>query len=70
MVYKSGNCNTPRKDLEPQVKLQHPFLNNMASDNRKEEVVDSFAPLVTPLSEKALLGFSTPPTDKKKSRER
>lgn len=69
MVDKLGISNTPRKELEMQVKLQHPLLNHMASDSNKEGVVDSLVPVVTSLPEKALLGFSNP-GEKKKSRER
>lgn len=68
MVAKLGFSNTPRKELEMQVNLQHPLLNHMASDNQ-EGVLDPFAPVVTSLSEKAMLGFSMP-VEKKKSRER
>ncbi|KAJ7387949.1 hypothetical protein OS493_001305 [Desmophyllum pertusum] len=40
----------------------------MASDNKKEDgVVDSLGLVVTPLSEKAVLGFSTPPIEEKKN---
>ncbi|RMX54254.1 hypothetical protein pdam_00016929 [Pocillopora damicornis] len=40
-----------------------------ASNNKKEGVLDPVTPLVTALSEKASLGFSTPSTEKKKSME-
>ncbi|CAH3108693.1 unnamed protein product [Pocillopora meandrina] len=58
-----------QKDPEPQIKLHHPLLNNAASNNKKEGVLDPVTPLVTALSEKASLGFSTPSTEKKKSME-
>ena len=70
MVDKLGVFSTPRRDLEPQVKLQHPLLNPTANGIKKEGVVDSLAPVVTSLSEKTVVGFSTPPVDKSKSRER
>lgn len=66
MVDKLGIFSTPRRDLELQVKLQHPVLNGI----KKEGVVDSLVPVVTSLSEKTVVGFSTPPVDKSKSRER
>ena len=70
MVYISGNYSSVQKDPEPQIKLHHPLLNNAASNNKKEGVLDPVTPLVTALSEKASLGFSTPSTEKKKSMER
>lgn len=70
MVYISGNSSSVQKDPEPQIKLHHPLLNNAASNNKKEGVLDPVTPLVTALSEKASLGFSTPSTEKKKSMER
>lgn len=66
MVAKLGIFSTPRKDLQLQVKLQHPVLNGI----KKEGAVDSHVPVVTSLSEKTVVGFSTPPVDKSKSRER
>jgi len=70
MVDKLGIFSTPRKDLELQVKLQHPLLNHTANGIKKEGVVDSHVPVVTSLSEKTVVGFSTPPVDKSKLRER
>lgn len=64
-----GNYSSVQKDPEPQIKLHHPLLNNAASNNKKEGVLDPVTPLVTALSEKASLGFSTPSTEKKKSME-
>lgn len=69
MVDKLGVSNTPRKELEMQVKLQHPLLNHVASDSNKDGVVDSLVPVVTSLSEKTMLGFPNP-GEIKKSRER
>jgi len=70
MVDKLGIFSTSRRDLELQVKLQHPLLNHTANGIKKEQVVDSLLPVVTSLSEKAVVGFSTPAVDKSKSRER
>jgi len=68
MVDKLGIFSTSRRDLELQVK--HPLLNHTANGIKKEQVVDSLLPVVTSLSEKAVVGFSTPAVDKSKSRER
>lgn len=70
MVDKLGISNSPRRELELQVKLKHPLLNHAANGIKKEGVVDSLVPVVTSLSEKTVLGFSTPPVDASKSRER
>ena len=69
MVDNLGTSNTSREEREMQVKLPHLSLNHTASDISKGGVVDSRLPVVTSLSEKAMLGFSTP-VEKKKSRER
>lgn len=64
-----GNSSSVWKDPEPQIKLHHPFLSDAVSSNKKEGLLDPVPPLVTALSEKASLGFSTPSTEKEKSRE-
>jgi len=70
MVDKLGIFSIPRRDLELQVERQHPLLNHKANGIKKEGVLDSIVPVITSLSEKAVVGFSTPPVDKSKSRER
>jgi len=67
MVDKLDIFSTPRRDLELQVECQHPLLNHTANGIRKEGVVDSLVPVITSLSEKAVVGFSTPLVDKSKS---
>lgn len=65
-----GPSHTSRKELERQVKLKHPVVNHVSCDaGKKESSADSAVPVVTPMTEKTVIGFSTPPVSTKKSRE-
>ena len=66
MACKSDTFSATRK--VQQVRLQHPVLNHMAQDTKKEG--STTVPVVTSVPDKAVMGFSTPPISCKKSRER
>lgn len=49
-----------------EIKLLHPVQNHVSLDAKKAEA----APVVTSVQDKPVIGFSTPPVNNKKSRER
>lgn len=70
ITYKLGTLSATRKELGQQVRLQHPVLNDVSCDGKNKQLADSVVPVVTSVTDKTVKGFSTPPVNTKKSRER